>query len=150
MVATRSTESRLDGLEKAAGDLEKTVGELNAQFLKTNERISAVASQLKLFIAEMRKTNAMIGSAEEVSSDNLESGTAATGTTAMLAMPSFDGTEAVGWLARAVQYFLVSNTPLENRVKVAMVALTGPALPWYQLLIKHIPTLSWDRFYRSL
>ena len=31
-----------------------------------------------------------------------------------------------------------------------MVALTGPALPWYQLLIKRIPNLSWDRFLQEL
>ena len=45
-------------------------------------------------------------------------------------MPTFDGTEAVAWLAWAEQYFLVSATALEKRVGVAMVALAGPALPW--------------------
>ena len=155
MVNTRNTDSRLDGLEKAAGELEKgvdslqvSVGNLNAQFQKTNERISAVASQLELFIAEMRKTNGR--TTDEESAENLESGTAEKATTASLTMPSFDGSEAVGWLARAEQYFLVSNTPVENRVKVAMVALTGPALPWYQLLINRIPNLSWDRFLQEL
>lgn len=35
-------------------------------------------------------------------------------------------------------------------MKVATVALAGQALPWYQLLIKRVPTLSWERFLHEL
>lgn len=51
MVATRSTDARLNGLEQNVGEVEKrvdsvkaAVGELNAQFQKTDERVSAVTT----------------------------------------------------------------------------------------------------------
>lgn len=46
--------------------------------------------------------------------------------------------------------FLVSATAPEKRVGVAMVALAGPALPWYQLLIKRSPNLGWEQFIQEL
>ena len=65
-------------------------------------------------------------------------------------MPNFDGSEALAWLARAEQYFLISGTPPEDRVGIAMVALAGTALPWYQLLRQRVPDLTWARFAREL
>lgn len=163
VVTTRLMDSHHDGSEKVIGDRDKssgswtaTVDELNAQFLKTDERVTAISSQLVGFIAEVRAALPTLnptdksGSNDDSSSDELESNTVATGGSATMTMPNFDGSNALEWLARAEQYFLVSNTPKAKRVKVAMVTLAGPALPWYQLLRKRVPNLSWDRFTREL
>ncbi|XP_047979195.1 uncharacterized protein LOC125221112 [Salvia hispanica] len=87
---------------------------------------------------------------DDATSATPETNSATIGATSAFPMPTFDGTEALAWLARAEQYFLISETSLEKRVGVAMVALAGPALPWYQLLRKRIPDLTWARFAREL
>ncbi|KAG6421606.1 hypothetical protein SASPL_118163 [Salvia splendens] len=86
----------------------------------------------------------------EASSENRESNSVSTENNSASPMPTFDGTDALAWLARAEQYFLISDTAPEKRVGVAMVALAGAALPWYQLLRKRVPDLSWARFAREL
>lgn len=65
-------------------------------------------------------------------------------------LPSFEGTDAVSWIARANQYFLVHNTPVERRVQVALIALAGPAMAWVQVLLRRSPLIAWDEFSREL
>ena len=156
MVATRSTDSRLDRLKKATGDLEKGVDSANESIADLTVQVKVIQSQLDLLVKELRanhsnnKSGPKTGPTVEGSGENLEPNTATTEGSGSLTMPTFDGSDAMAWLARAAQYFLVQKTPSENRVKVAMVALAGQALPWYQLLIKRCPTLSWAEFIREL
>ncbi|XP_041999963.1 uncharacterized protein LOC121749458 [Salvia splendens] len=83
-------------------------------------------------------------------SANHASKTAVAGAASVSPMPTLDGSDALAWLARAEQYFLIFGTTPENRVGLAMVALAGEALPWYQLLRHRVPDLPWARFAREL
>ncbi|KAG6405915.1 hypothetical protein SASPL_133509 [Salvia splendens] len=65
-------------------------------------------------------------------------------------LPSFDGTDVCGWLSRATQYFIVNKTPINQRVDLAMNALSGPVTPWIQLILRRCPNLSWDQFSQEL
>ncbi|XP_042044637.1 uncharacterized protein LOC121790506 [Salvia splendens] len=139
MVNTRNTDTRLEGLEKVTGDLEK--------------QLSAIDAKLGTFMLEVRATLAegfANRSTDPVTNNDPQTTEAASGSSPPLTIPTFDGTDAIAWLARAEQYFLVSNIPLEKRLGVAMVALAGPALPWYQLLRRRLPALTWDRFQQEL
>ncbi|XP_042016082.1 uncharacterized protein LOC121764058 [Salvia splendens] len=141
MVNSRG-DSRLDVVEKANAEL--------------NERVTTLESKLDSLLVEMRAGFASLTPGTKVppegeaSSENRESNSVSTGNNSESPMPTFDGTDALAWLARAEQYFLISNTASEKRVGVAMVALAGAALPWYQLLRKRVPDLSWARFAREL
>ena len=68
----------------------------------------------------------------------------------LMTFPTFDGSGALTWLARAIQYFFLNKTPLDRRVDLAMIAINGPTKPWKQLLVRRCPSLSWDRFVREL
>ncbi|KAL1549245.1 hypothetical protein AAHA92_17374 [Salvia divinorum] len=57
-------------------------------------------------------------------------------------LPTFDGSDTLLWLSRADQYFLVHNTPQNQRVQVALIALAGPAMAWFQLLLRRRPLLT--------
>ncbi|KAL1544578.1 hypothetical protein AAHA92_21411 [Salvia divinorum] len=159
MVVTRS-ESSSEGWEKAIGDLENKsdslngmINEVNIQLLSTNERVSKLGSHLETkfeaFMAEIlvalaQKNTSPTGELPPGSSN----GTLPPGTPPMT-IPTFDGPDAIAWLARVEQYFLVTNVPAENRVGVAMVVLAGPALPWFQLLQRRAsnPELIMGDFY---
>ncbi|KAL1544615.1 CTTNBP2 N-terminal-like protein [Salvia divinorum] len=158
MVVTRS-ESSSDGWEKTISDLEKKadsmdemINEVNIQILTTNERISTLGShieaKMEAFMAEIRAALAHKTPTNTAgdSSDGQGSNTVLSAGTPPMTIPTFNGPEAMAWLARAEQYFLVSNVPSENRVNVAMVALAGPALPWFQLLRRRVLDLAWDHF----
>ncbi|KAG6414291.1 hypothetical protein SASPL_127009 [Salvia splendens] len=67
-----------------------------------------------------------------------------------MSLPSFDGTDAIGWLTRASQYFMVNKTPTAKRLDLALIALSCPALPWVQILMRRYPSLSWDQFGHEL
>ena len=128
------------------------VNKLKIQCLEMDESVSALGSQLERFRAEMRAAffygnpNSTIGSFPKDSSNGHGSNTKIPDSTPPITIPTFNGSDAIAWLARAEQYFLVSKIPLDNRVSVPMEALIGLALPWIQLLMRRIPTLSWDRF----
>ncbi|XP_042045394.1 uncharacterized protein LOC121791530 [Salvia splendens] len=149
MVVSR-TDTRLDVLEKATE-------EINARLQLSDGRAIALEAKVDAMVAEIRAGFAAInaksggpGTGENDPPESSESNSTPTGGKTPSPMPTFEGTDALAWLARAEQYFLIAGTTPENRVGIAMVALAGPALPWYQLLRKRVPNLSWARFAREL
>ncbi|KAG6394567.1 hypothetical protein SASPL_145156 [Salvia splendens] len=123
---------------------------------QTNERVSALGSKLDSMIEEVRAGFAALNHKfratpeDGASSENRESNSVSAGNKSTSPMPIFDGSEALAWLARANQYFLINKTPLDTRVDVAMLAIDGPAKPWKQLLVRRCPSLSWDKFVQEL
>ena len=67
-----------------------------------------------------------------------------------LQLPSFDGTDPIGWLARANQQFEIAGTATESRVVAAVVAMEGPALYWMTWLRSRKPSLTWKEFSEAL
>ncbi|XP_042002437.1 CTTNBP2 N-terminal-like protein [Salvia splendens] len=162
MVNSRA-DTRLDELEKATYDLQQgrllldaAVKELNAQFRRTDDQVTEVRTELTAMLQEMRAGFASLKLKDTSNPDdgstsaNQGSKTTTAGGTSASPMPTFDGSDALAWLARAEQYFLISGTASEDRVGVTMVALAGAALPWYQLLRQRVPDLTWARFAREL
>ncbi|KAG6408205.1 hypothetical protein SASPL_131209 [Salvia splendens] len=98
------------------------------QMQKTTDRIKALSSQIEDFMLEFRESFV----------------------SPTMTFPKFDGSEALAWLARENQYFLINKTPLDTRVDVAISAISGPAIPWLQLLLMRCSSLSWDKFAQEL
>ncbi|KAG6400050.1 hypothetical protein SASPL_141538 [Salvia splendens] len=67
-----------------------------------------------------------------------------------LQLPSFDGMDPIGWLARANQQFEITGTATESRVAAAVVAMEGPALYWMTWLHSRKPSLTWKEFSEAL
>ncbi|KAG8383998.1 hypothetical protein BUALT_Bualt04G0072100 [Buddleja alternifolia] len=67
--------------------------------------------------------------------------------------PSFNGEDLRGWLFRAEQFFEVDETPMETRVRLAIVYLEGKALQWHQNFMrtridKRMP--NWGKYVTAL
>jgi len=57
--------------------------------------------------------------------------------------PRLDGRDVQGWIYRCEQFFVVDETPLGPRVKIAAIHLEGKALMWHQTHMKAIPIGQW-------
>lgn len=67
-----------------------------------------------------------------------------------LEIPTFDGTDPIGWLARAEQYFAIQCTRDDLKVPTAFVRMEGPALHWLRWFQQQHPTLTWAQFTSKL
>ncbi|KAG6383191.1 hypothetical protein SASPL_157062 [Salvia splendens] len=136
--------SRVEGLEKAVAELTAHVRSLDTSL---DERI---LRSLEPVLREL--CGPRIGetipethpdmSRDPVSDPDASSPIPTSGTPPAMALPSFDGTDALGWLARAGQYFMVNKTPDASRMDLALIALSGPALPWIQILRRSYEALA--------
>ncbi|KAG6399690.1 hypothetical protein SASPL_141171 [Salvia splendens] len=159
MVETRSSGSRaddtlvrVDGLEKAMAELTTHVRSLDTTLDERIRRcIEPVLRELRGTPIEEPISEAHPHkSGENALDEDASSPTPTTAVPPSMALPSFDGTYALGWLARAGQYFMVNKTPDAARMDLALIALSGPALPWIQIVKRRYPSLSWSRYAREL
>ena len=65
-------------------------------------------------------------------------------------LPYFDGSDPMGWLARAEKFFEVHSVKPELRVDMAMVSMEGSTVHWFQCLKMRWPDLHWERFRAEL
>jgi hypothetical protein len=49
-----------------------------------------------------------------------------------LEIPSFDGSDPLGWIFKITQFFEFHNTPEDQRLRLASFYMQGEALTWYQ------------------
>ncbi|GJY29555.1 ty3-gypsy retrotransposon protein, partial [Tanacetum coccineum] len=61
-------------------------------------------------------------------------------------LPSFDGTNPLGWIFQAESYFSYYQIPQEERIALTAFYVTGDALAWYQHLDSNRLLGSWDTF----
>ncbi|KAF8411843.1 hypothetical protein HHK36_004402 [Tetracentron sinense] len=67
-----------------------------------------------------------------------------------LDFPKFNGTDPIGWLYRAHQFFNFHQTPLQQRLPIASFHMEGKALAWYQWMEGSGALTSWDAFAQAL
>ncbi|KZT76886.1 hypothetical protein F511_46089 [Dorcoceras hygrometricum] len=61
-------------------------------------------------------------------------------------IPPFNGTDPVGWLGKAEQYFEIHGTPSYHRLRIAHICMEGTAVHWFQWARSRNPTWNWERF----
>lgn len=54
-----------------------------------------------------------------------------------LEVPQFDGTDAMGWIFKATQYFDFHGTSDEDRLQVDSFYMDSPALAWFRWMFKN-------------
>ncbi|MCH99336.1 hypothetical protein A2U01_0020348, partial [Trifolium medium] len=67
-----------------------------------------------------------------------------------LEFPRFDGSHALEWLFRAGQFFDYYNTADPERLTIASVHFDQTVIPWYQMLQRANPFLSWQELSRAV
>nr|KYP74492.1 Retrotransposable element Tf2 [Cajanus cajan] len=67
-----------------------------------------------------------------------------------LDFPRFDGSDVLQWIFRAEQFFEYYNTPDEQRIVIAAVHFEKNVVPWYQMMQRTSPIISWNTLTRSL
>ncbi|CAH9139065.1 unnamed protein product [Cuscuta epithymum] len=95
--------------------------------------------------------------AEENSSDMASLDAAATSTfgtglcnTSLTTLPSFDGEDPIGWVARAEHQIELSCTPPGKKVAATVVVMEGSALYRLTSLRARKPGMSWDELTQAL
>ncbi|XP_057785448.1 uncharacterized protein LOC131002991 [Salvia miltiorrhiza] len=139
MTMTRD-QQRMEQIEKALEELRAAQSAAAAKQAASDSKLDAILAQLKSFDHFDRGPDPSLSESESSPTPMLQK----------MEMPSFDGSDARAWLARAEQYFLVHQTPAAKKVEFAVIALSGSSMSWYQLLIRRIPNPDWVTFRQEL
>ncbi|XP_057790733.1 uncharacterized protein LOC131007835 [Salvia miltiorrhiza] len=146
MVATtRSTEDRLGQLEKVVGELQTSLVTLTAT---VDSNRSTIESQLAAILAAVSHHDKPPVLPHHTPDP--------TGTPPIslplqrMDLPVFDGLEPRGWIARANQYFLVHQIADNQKLQIAIIAMSGAALSWLHLFLRRTPNPAWPDFTRAL
>ena len=67
-----------------------------------------------------------------------------------LVMPRFDGSDPLGWIFKAEQYFNFHDASDEQRLSISSFYMDGRALAWFQWLQKNHQISSWPLFLDAL
>lgn len=67
-------------------------------------------------------------------------------TAAGVTLPKFGGFDPEAWISRVEQFFLLHGTLEVSKLDVALIAMEGDALQWYQWVRASTPGLTWIHF----
>jgi hypothetical protein len=67
-----------------------------------------------------------------------------------LEVPRFDGSDALGWIFKINQFFDFHQTPDPDRLTIASFYMDGPALSWFQWMMRSGMIHSWPDFLITL
>ncbi|WZY88783.1 hypothetical protein YC2023_045518 [Brassica napus] len=60
-------------------------------------------------------------------------------------IPTFDGTEAEGWILRVEEYFELGEFTEEEKLRLVRLCFTGDALVWYRWERNRFPFRTWEQ-----
>ncbi|GKB03552.1 retrotransposon-related protein [Tanacetum coccineum] len=70
---------------------------------------------------------------------------------AKVEFPKFHGEDVLGWIFKCDQFFLIDNTPEEEKVKIVSVHLFDKALLWHRQLIKSKgDNVTWNEYKEAI
>ncbi|WVZ17573.1 hypothetical protein V8G54_010555 [Vigna mungo] len=122
---------------------------------KMFDRVEALEERLLamevLMLEEFTKLrNEQGGDRRESPFSNMDSGTEYRMAAKKVELPSFDGTDPVGWITRAQTYFEVQGSTEEVKVRLAKLNMEGATIHWFNLLQEAEVGLSWTKLKREL
>lgn len=65
-------------------------------------------------------------------------------------LPTFNGSDALGWIFKVNQFFDYHQTPPDQRIKITSFYLEGQALASFQWMFNNELLSSWESFLRAL
>ncbi|KAL3637420.1 hypothetical protein CASFOL_018588 [Castilleja foliolosa] len=143
---------------------EQRFEKIEAEQVEMKEQQAIMSQQLKEIATTLSNlsaaVNAILPGAAAASTQAAEGTSASAGSEFLPAdgfketlpptLPSFDGTDPIGWLARANQQFELHHTSPETKVFAALVAMEDAALYWFSWIRTRKPNLSWGEFSQAL
>ncbi|XP_021635852.2 uncharacterized protein LOC110632058 isoform X1 [Hevea brasiliensis] len=165
MTKTRM-EGRMDKVEGSITDLEEAITaiRLNQDQIRLDQeqRFSRLENMIAA-LARGKSNSEMNGTSTPSSPPHHQGDTLATKSNAKallledvstvtkkVEMPSFDGADPVGWVARTEQYFEIHGIQNELKVSLALVSMEGALLQWLQWLRQRNPQLTWEQLWQEL
>ena len=67
-----------------------------------------------------------------------------------LDVPRFDGFDPSGWVFKITQFFEYHSTPESNRLTIAFFYMEGPALVWFQWMMRNHQLTTWASFLQAI
>ena len=65
-------------------------------------------------------------------------------------LPTFEGADPSGWLARAEKFFEVQGVSSQERLQLAFISMEGSANSWFTFWRKNAKNYSWEEFSMAL
>ncbi|KAF2317260.1 hypothetical protein GH714_019210 [Hevea brasiliensis] len=152
-------EGRMEQVERKVSTIEEAI---NAMRLDQEQRFSRMENMIAAMAKD--KTTIVVGETSNLSTQTTLQGDTSTvkptaitllfedaGTVAKkVDMPSFDGSDPIGWLARTHQYFEIHGVQNELKVSLALVSMEGALLHWLRWLRQRNPQLTWEQLQEEL
>ncbi|CAH9136459.1 unnamed protein product [Cuscuta epithymum] len=149
---TRSQNDRLTELENEQTRMREEVTRIRAEQAehggKLSEIIASLAALTQAMVPPVTPKKAADGVGRIPATELHGEGVLSNPTITLL--PSFDGGDPIGWIARVEQQFELHNTLPEKKVVAVMVAMEGGALYWVTWLRSRRPGMTWADFKQAL
>lgn len=65
-------------------------------------------------------------------------------------LPTFEGDDPLGWIARAEKFFEVQGVKPTERLRLAFISMEGNVVHWFQFWHQHSKNASWEEFTAAL
>lgn len=128
--------------------LDETVSNHSTQLANLSDQLSALVTVVTSFDGKLEQLPRSEPPPQSPVSPN--SPPPATPRPFRLDFPRFDGSDPLGWLFKATQFFDFHHTPPPQCLQIASFHMDGPALAWYQSMHSNNHFHSWDAFAAAL
>ncbi|KAH6775676.1 hypothetical protein C2S52_013237 [Perilla frutescens var. hirtella] len=132
------------------GVVEGALVSLEAALGKHNQQFAVILAKLESMGSGSGESSASRDGSGSSAQEGNNLGTHMSVQTPKIEFPTFDGSDPIAWLAQAEQYFLVHQTPLTDRVQIALIAMTRRSMFWAQWVLCRSATITWVQFTREL
>lgn len=131
-----AVEGRMASLEGVLGEYKESLGNLESMmrnYLKTSkEQTPETSTQSVNQVINVESTGILVGKGLKVD------------------VPRFNGEDAEDWAFKIKEFFDVYGVAVEQRIKIALFHMEGPAYAWYKWVIKNELVSTWPEFLRAL
>ncbi|WVZ23343.1 hypothetical protein V8G54_001887 [Vigna mungo] len=152
---------RMDVVSGVGGELSSEELALLSMPPKMSDRVDALEERLLAMEVSVRETlgefhqlmleeltklrNEQAGERRESPFSDMDSGAEYRMAAKKVELPSFDGTDPVGWITRAETYFEVQGSTEEVKARLAKLSMEGATIHWFNLLQEAEVGLSWTK-----
>ena len=145
--------TRLSKIESELTRMDAELRDAKEQRQLFQERIDAQFAKM-MTLLEKQSTNMDDRAPSPITSSSRPYGTgppsASSSRVSHRDLPTFDGENVDDWLFRLEEYFDLSGTPSDQRVKIASFSMIGPAYSWYKWMIRNHHTEDWTVFMEAV
>ena len=126
--------------------IEEAIVKLASNHLHVSNKLDVLLNRVSTIEANQHNTPSYSSS----STNQISSNTTNLLPRMKLDVPRFDGSDSSGWMFKINQFFAYHSTPVPDRLTVVAFAMEGPALAWFQWMLRSGQISSWLGFLQAL